>query len=173
MSLKEIFSSVTQFLRREHIDFAVIGAFALYGYGYARTTKDIDFITRLTDKNKIIRFLESVGFETLHQSDSFSNHLHPIGASRVDLMYVDETTADQVFGATIEKLLFNDIPVPVVSAEHLIAMKLFAAHSNPDRLFKELADIREVVSLTNIDKNKIHKYFIKYEMERYFDEITG
>jgi hypothetical protein len=52
-------------------------------------------------------------------------------------------------------------------------MKLFAAHSNPDRLFKELADIREVVGLTNIDKRKIQKYFIKYGMERYFHEITG
>jgi hypothetical protein len=171
LSLKDIFIAVSDFFKRERIDYAVIGAFALYGYGYVRATKDIDFLIRLKDKRKVITFLESIGFETIHASDSFSNHLHPIGTSRVDMMFVDGPTADVILSSTEKRLVLNDISVPVVSAEHLIAMKLFAAHNNPDRLFKELGDIKEIVIRSNIAGSVIKKYFIRYEMEKYFDEI--
>lgn len=163
---------MSDFFKREHIEYAVIGAFALYGYGYVRATKDIDFLIRLKDKRKVITFLESIGFETLHASDSFSNHLHPIGASRVDMMFVDGSTADSIFSSTVEKLVLNDIPVPVVSAEHLIAMKLFAAQNNPDRLFKELGDIKEILNRSPVTGAEIKKYFIKYDMEKYYDDVT-
>jgi hypothetical protein len=126
----------------------------------------------LKDKRKVIAFLESIGFETIHASDSFSNHLHPIGASRVDMMFVDGPTADSVLSSTVEKLVLNDIPVPVVSAEHLIAMKLFAAHNNPDRLFKELGDIKEILNRSPVTGTEKKKYFIKYDLEKYYDEVT-
>jgi hypothetical protein len=58
-----------------------------------------------------------------------------------------------------------------VSAEHLIALKLFAAQNNPDRKLKELSDIREVLHLTKVNKNAIRKYFVKYGQEKYYDEI--
>lgn len=173
MGLKDIFKSVSDFFRREHMDFAVIGAFALYGYGYVRATKDMDFIIRYKDKRKAILFLEGIGFETIHESDSFSNHLHPIGALRVDLMFVESATADAIFSSTEEKLVLDDVPIPVVSAEHLIAMKLFAASNNPDRLFKELGDIKEVFTRSGISPAIVRKYFIRYKMEKYFDDITG
>jgi hypothetical protein len=173
MSLKEAFQSVSEFFIRERLDYAVIGAFALYGHGYVRATQDIDFITRLQYQNKIIRFLVSLGFETLNRSDSFSNHLHPIGATRVDMMYVDGPTADEFFKSTMKMVLFNDITVPIVSAEHLIALKLFAAQNNPDRLFKELSDIKELIVRTKVNSITVKKYFVKFGQEKYYDEIVS
>lgn len=58
MSLREIFSSIADFFWRERVDYAVIAAFTLYGYGYVRATKDMDFIIRLNDRSKAINFLE-------------------------------------------------------------------------------------------------------------------
>jgi hypothetical protein len=155
----------------EQLDYAVIGAFALYGYGYVRATKDIDFITRLQHQNKVIGFLENLGFETLHRSEGFSNHLHPIGAVRVDMMYVDGPTADQLFASTTKQVLFNDVKVPVVAPEHLIALKLFAGRNNPARLFKELSDIKELVARSNVNNAIVKKYFKKYGQEKYYEEI--
>jgi hypothetical protein len=173
MSLKEVFQSVSEYFLRERLDYAVIGAFALYGYGYVRATSDIDFITRLQNQNKIVGFLENLGFETLNRSDGFSNHLHPIGATRVDMMYVDGPTADEFFKSTTKSVLFNDMSVPIVSAEHLIALKLFAAHNNPDRLFKELSDIKELTIRSKTNGITVRKYFIKYGLEKYYHEIFG
>ncbi len=55
---------------------------------------------------------------------------------------------------------------------HLVAMKLFAIQSNPDRKFKDLADIKEILKHTKYNKKKIQNYFVKYGQESYFDEIT-
>jgi predicted nucleotidyltransferase len=173
VSLKEVFKAISGFFKHERLDYAVIGAFALYGYGYVRATRDIDFITRAQHQKKIKQFLESLGFETVHCSDSFSNHQHPIGATRVDIMYVDGMTADEFFSSTEEKLIFNDVVVPVPSAENLIALKLFAAQNNPDRKFKELSDIREVLNRSKVNENTIRKYFVKYGQEEYYDEIVN
>jgi len=164
---------LTEFFKREKFDYALIGAFALHAYGYTRATKDVDFITRLKYQEKIINYLESIGFETLNRSDAFSNHVYPAGSVRFDLLYVEGETANSIFESLAQKLVFKEIQIPVVSPEHLIALKLFAASSDPERKLKELADIKELIRITNIDPKKIKKYFEKYYLMEYYNEITG
>ena len=171
MTIKDQFKILTEFFGQENLDYAVIGAFALYAYGYTRATRDVDFITRIEYQNKIVEYLESLGFETLNRSEGFSNHLHSIGNVRIDLVYLDGETAQIVFNSTEKKLLFEDLELPVVSPEHLVALKLFAIQNDPNRKFKELADIKEIIQLTNIDKDTLQGFFKKFGMEEYHDEI--
>jgi hypothetical protein len=173
MKLQNIFKALSEFFIRENMDYGVVGAFALYAYGYVRATRDIDFITRINYQKKIITFLESLGFETTFRSNAFSNHLHSIGSVRIDIMYVEGITADDIFNSTKNRLILNDIMLPVVSAEHLVAMKLFAIKNNPDRKFKDLSDIKEILSHTTYNKKTIKKYFKKYGQDEYYDEIVG
>jgi hypothetical protein len=172
MTLKNQFKILTEFFKREHFDFAVIGAFALYAYGYTRATRDVDFITRFENQRKIVDFLESLGFETLNCSGGYSNHLHTSDGLRIDLVYVDGQTADLIFKAVQKKFFFGDFDLPVVSPEHLVALKLFAIRNDPDRKYKELADIKEIVRLTIIDKDQVQKFFKKYGLEAYYHEIV-
>lgn len=173
MSLKNIFEALSEFFRRENIEFGIIGAFALYAYGYVRATRDIDFITRTEHKKKIITFLESLGLETTFSSNAFSTHQHPIDSVRVDIMYVEGATADDIFNATQDKLIFKGVKLPVVSVEHLVAMKLFAIRNNPERKFKDLADIKEILSRTTFNREIVKEYFYKYGQEEYYEEIAG
>ena len=55
MSLKEIFTAVSAFFKRNKMDFGIVGAFALCSYGYVRATRDIDFITRIENREKTIK----------------------------------------------------------------------------------------------------------------------
>ena len=173
MTIQEQFKLLTKFFERENLDYAIIGAFAIYAYGYTRATSDIDFITRIEYQKRIIEYLESLGFETLNRSDGFSNHLHPLGSMRIDLVYIGDETADIVFNSTKKKLVLEHFELPVVSPEHLIALKLFAIQNDPGRKFKELADIKEIVHLTDIDMDTIQLFFKKYGLERYYNEIAG
>lgn len=173
MTLKNQFRTLTEFFNRDHLDYAVIGAFALYAYGYTRATRDVDFITRFEYQDKIVRYLESIGFETLNRSEGFSNHLHPIDSIRIDLVYIEGETADIIFGATQKRSFFENHELPVVSPEHLVALKLFAVHNDPDRKHKELADIKEILRITEVDKGRIREYFRKYGLEDYYGEIAG
>ncbi|MBN2286749.1 MAG: nucleotidyltransferase family protein [Tissierellales bacterium] len=173
MGLQETFETVTSFLEENRINYAVIGGFALYGFGYVRATRDIDFVVRLEDQSTLVNFLLSLGFETIQCSFAFSNHVHPIGNLQVDFMYVAGKTADQIFSSVQKRIIFRNKKFPVVSAEHLIAMKLFAASNNPDRLLKDLADVKEILNNAEVDKNTIEKLFKKYKMEKYYGLFIG
>ena len=87
-------------------------------------------------------------------------------------MYIEGATAAKIFSSTENRLILNGLELPVVSAEHLVAMKLFAIQNNPDRKFKDLADIKEILRNTKYNKKRIKEYFVKYGQESYFDEIA-
>jgi len=171
MSYTELIKSIIAFFSKEKMEYAVIGAYALSAYGYVRATRDIDFISRLEHRKKITLYLESLGFETINDTTAFTNHLHPIGATRIDFMYVEGKTADEIFACVEKKNIFNDISVNVSSPQHLIAMKLFASKNNHQRKYKDYADIAELVKLTNIPKDAIRDYFVKYEQEDFLEEL--
>lgn len=85
MNLKGVLTNLVRFFAREKIEFALIGAFALKAYGYVRATQDVDFLVKGEAQEKIILFLETLGYETLYRSKGFSNHLHRLaGLGRID-----------------------------------------------------------------------------------------
>lgn len=114
-----------------------------------------------------------MGFETTLSSNAFSTHQHPIDSVRVDIMYVEDVTAEDIFNATQDKLIFKGVKIPVVSVEHLVAMKLFAIQNNPERKFKDFADIKEILSRTTFNRETVKEYFYKYGQEEYYEEIVG
>ena len=173
MKFKKTFQLLIDFFERERIDYALIGAFALKAYGYTRATQDVDFIVRQKDQKKIIVNLESLGFETLYSSTGYSNHLHPLsGLGRIDFVYVKGDTAESIFKEAVRILLFDNLTVPVVRPEHIVALKVFAMKNDPDRALREMADIKELLRLPEINLQEVQKYFKKYgQMERYYDIV--
>ena len=173
MKFKKTFQLLIDFFERERIDYALIGAFALKAYGYTRATQDVDFIARQKDQKKIIANLESLGFETLYSSTGYSNHVHPLsGLGRIDFVYVKGDTAESIFKEAVRILLFDNLTVPVVRPEHIVALKVFAMKNDPDRALREMADIKELLNLPEINLQEVQKYFKKYgQMERYYDIV--
>jgi hypothetical protein len=173
MKFKKTFQLLIDFFERERIDYALIGAFALKAYGYTRATQDVDFIARQKDQKKIIVNLESLGFETLYSSTGYSNHLHPLsGLGRIDFVYVKGDTSESIFKEAVRILLFDNLTVPVVRPEHIVALKVFEMKNDPDRALREMADIKELLSLPEINLQEVQKYFKKYgQMERYYDIV--
>ena len=91
MNISTVLENLVGFFAKENVDFALIGAFALHAYGYVRATADIDFVVNGEDQERIVRFLESLGYETLHRSKRFSNHLHPVASlGRIETWYTSK-----------------------------------------------------------------------------------
>lgn len=172
MSISEQFNLVTRFFAEKKLDYAIIGAFALQAYGYTRATKDIDFITRYEYQSSIVAYMESLGFETLHRTTGFSNHVHAIETARIDFMYVTGKTADKLLSSLSYRDVFSDLKLPVLKPEHYLALKLFAAQSNPDRKEKDLLDIKQLLRVVKIDKAEVEKQFKKYGQEDALYGIT-
>ncbi len=171
MTIREQFELVTTFFERENIEYALIGAYALHAYGYTRATKDVDFIVAAKHQSQIVAYLGSLGFDAIHRTDGFSNHVHPIDATRIDMVYVDDTTARFIFADSSRRLVLDGLTFPVVGPVHLITLKLFAMQNDPDRRFKELADIKEIIKRTNPDRQVIRELFKKYGQEAYIGDI--
>jgi hypothetical protein len=174
MNLRTVIEDISRFFSREEIVFAVIGAVALKAYGYVRATRDVDFIVRREDQERIIRFLETLGYETLHRSVGFSNHLHPFpGLGRLDFVYVAGETAEIIFSTTRPLFILDDLTLPVVRPEHLIALKIYAMKNDPRRTHREMADIQQLLRLPEIDTDEVRSYFEKYGQLEKFDELAG
>jgi hypothetical protein len=174
MNFKDVLLNLLHFFNTKKISHSLVGAFALKAYGYLRATSDIEFVVRSEDQAKIVAHLESIGYETLHCSAGFSNHLHPLAKlGRIDFIYVRGETAHAILSQSKDALILEGVSVPVAKPEHLVALKLFAARNDPARLYEELADIRHILKLPGLDMEEIRSYFEKYgQMERYY-ELTG
>jgi len=173
MNFRNVFQHLVDFFNREKIDYALIGAFALKAYGYTRATQDIDFFARGEDQDAIIGMLESIGFETMYRSTGYSNHQHPLsGLGRIDFVYAGGATADALFRDTRKLLVIGEMRVPVVSPEHLVALKVFAIKNNPQRALREMADIEYLLKMPDVDAEELKKVFEKYgQMGKYYEII--
>ena len=152
-------------------DWAIIGGFAMQAHGNSRNTIDLDFLVPEEQQPRLVAFLEQSGYETLHLSAGFSNHLHPDDAlGRVDIAYVDRPTARNLFGAAVAKEV-GGARVLVPKPEHLIAMKLHALKSDPGRIDRDTADIVDLLRVPGIDRDEVRSYFKRYAMEEKFEEL--
>jgi hypothetical protein len=152
-------ADVGGFLDREGIPFAVVGALAVHSYGYSRATNDVDLLVGRDAQDRLIAFLESRGFETLHRSEGYSNHLHrKAAAGRLDVVYVDRDTWAKI-SQGLRHAALGEMTVAVPKPEHLVAMKVHAMKNDPARMFKDLADIQFLMTLPGVDRDEVRGYF--------------
>jgi hypothetical protein len=171
VDLAVVIGDVGGFLDREGVPFALVGALALHSYGYSRATNDVDLLVGADAQRSLIAFLEDRGFETLHRSDGYSNHLHPDPAlGRLDVVYVDRATRDKIFaGARRASLGGRTMLVP--GPEHLAAMKVHAMSNDPSRVFQDMADIQFLMKLPGVDREEIRRYFQDAGLMERFHEL--
>lgn len=172
MDFAQVLADIARFLSGEGVRFGLAGAFALQAHGLARATSDLDFVVEAAAQPALLRYLDSLGYERLHVSEGFSNHLHAEPSrGRLDFIYVDDHTADLLFGGGTRVVIFPGLEVPVPRPEHLAAMKVQAMKSDPSRTFKDLADIQFLLGLPGIDAAEIRGYFEKQGLLERFNEL--
>jgi hypothetical protein len=167
-----VLDQVASFFEGLGFRYAIVGAFGLHAYGLVRATGDLDFVVEERARAHLLTFLDSLGYERLHVSEGYSNHVHRFDhLGRLDFIYVDERTADALFRGAKRMPLFRGKEVLVPSPEHLAAMKVLAMKNDPSRTFQELADIQFLLGLPGVDQERIRGYFEKHGMLEMFDEI--
>ena len=163
---------VSTFLEGMGTRFALIGGVALAAYGLARTTLDLDLLVESRGQDDLIAFLEANGFATLHRSTGYSNHLHPDSArGRLDCVYVGGPTGEQLFAACRIARAPGGLELPLPKPEHLAALKVVAMKNDPGRTFQEMADIRFLLRLPQVDRQEIKGYFERHGLRERFDDL--
>jgi hypothetical protein len=167
-----VLSALTEFLEREGISYAVVGAFGLQAYGLGRATMDVDLVAEAGARQRVLEFLESLGYETLHVSTGYSNHVHPLPAmGRVDFVYVGGDTGRLLFGQCGRTLDLGGRRLPVPRPEHLAAMKVQAMKNDPSRTLQDMADVQFLLRLPGVDEEEIRGYFERAGLLERYGEI--
>lgn len=154
----------------DHLDgaearWAVIGGLALAARGAGRLTHDLDIVTVRHAQGGLVAFLESLGYETLHVSEGYSNHAHSDPTfGRIDVVYVDDDTSRKLFTEADEVEIFTGLRARVPRAEHLVAMKVLAASNDPRRRLQEMADILDLMRACEIAPGDVRQYFERNDL---------
>lgn len=141
--------------------FAVVGGHALLAHGVHRATFDLDVLVRQRDQSRLVAALEEIGFETLHRSSGYSNHVHGDSSwGRLDVVYVDEESASRILDqCTWRSVAGRSVLIPSVKV--LSAMKLHAASNDPSRRLMDLADIRALLEQAPSERGGVREVFLQ------------
>jgi hypothetical protein len=168
----EVLRTWSQFFETKGIRYAVVGGLAVHAWGGSRLTRDIDLAVDLRERSRVVGRAESLGYETLHVSEAFSNHLHSDPRyGRIDFMYLSGPTAEQIFAASRVKPIVGDEAAPVASAEHLAMMKGMAMKNFPHRTLFEADDVRLLMSVPGVDRETVRDYYARQGLLELYDAI--
>lgn len=172
MDFGRVLETVAGFLAEKDFRYAVVGGIALAAYGLPRLTLDLDLVVEAHAQGDLIRFLESLGYSTLHQSSGYSNHEHadPTWGS-LDFIYVNEDTSRELFSSCRKLQGPLGLIMPVPRPEHLVAMKVTAMKNDPGRTLQEMTDIRFLLKLPGVDRHQAESYFDRQGLGARLDEI--
>jgi hypothetical protein len=168
-----VLDRLASFLEEHDFPFAVIGGLGLHAYGHSRATFDLDLVTVSEAQRPLVALLGELGYETVHLSSGYSNHSHSDPDwGGVDVAYVDEQTARQLFGAAEDRLKLGRRHYRVPTAEHLIAMKVQAMRNDPSRLLQDLSDVDYLLRLPDTDREAVRAYFEKADMLDWYERLV-
>ena len=174
MDILGVLDVVGQELDKLGVRWAVAGGLALQAYGWSRVTQDIDLVVEATARAGVVARMEELGYETLYASEGFSNHLHSVKSrGRVDCIYVEAPTADQLFADCRRLDWSGGRTMKVPSPEHLVAMKVHAIRNDASRMFRELADIDYLMRLPGVDGERLRDYFRSAGLEDRYDDLVS
>ncbi|HEV8239218.1 MAG TPA: nucleotidyl transferase AbiEii/AbiGii toxin family protein [Thermoanaerobaculia bacterium] len=172
MDFAAVLSAIAADMDRHELRYAVVGGIALAGLGMPRTTIDLDIVTDAEAQAHVVAFLEGLGFETVHRSAAYSNHLHREPAlGRVDVVYVRRDTAEQLFASVQRVPGPGGLDMPVPAAEHLVAMKVLAMKNDPRREPQELVDIRFLLARPDVDREQVREYFLRHGLLKQLHDV--
>ena len=172
MKFTEVLTEFAEFFEREKIPWAIAGGLAVGAWGYQRYTDDIDFVVSGSERERVVAFAESLGYETTHASEGFSNHIHPAAdLGHVDVIYLYDRTETELFAAATERVVLPGLAALVISPEHIAMMKAAAIRDRPARSYGDARDVEYLLTLPTIDREKVRAYFERMGLLTIFDAI--
>lgn len=172
MEFAKVLQLVATHLKSQGNDWAVVGGLALAVHGAGRMTHDVDIATVRSAQDALVQHFESLGYETLHCSEGYSNHAHQDATmGRVNIVYLDDPTAGELFAAACQSEVVPGVVAKVRRVEHLVAMKVLAAKNDPGRRLQEMADIVALLRAANLAAESVPSYFERHHLIDAWEQV--
>ena len=166
----EILRTISFYCEAKGLKFLVTGGHAVNAYGISRQTGDLDLIVKRSDKGAWQILLEKLRYTPFQDDERFSRFKPAELASwPIDLMYLDDQSFDKMLVAA-QEINMGTVNVPVVSAEHLVALKIhtlkyYQAHREPKDYGDLLALLRTAAAkLSEVELRALCEKYASIEL---------
>jgi hypothetical protein len=152
MDFKEVLKFLLAEFPKSDIDFALVGGLAVSIYTKPRMTQDLDLMILSTDLNKAKNILINAGYSITFESGDI-------------VTFVSKSVAKNIE-------LYQGINVKVLIPEDIIGLKVQAYNNQPERYYKDMADIQELIKsddCKNLDE--VEEYFKIFDRHSDFKTI--
>ncbi len=78
MDLEVVIAPIVGLLQRAHIDYAIIGGYAVAAWGDVRATRDIDFLCSVKDLDRLKAALKAAAFGFEHRKGDFDDPISDV-----------------------------------------------------------------------------------------------
>jgi len=175
MNFKGVLEILLKSFRKEKIDCALIGGFAVAASGYPRATRDIDFLIDQKDREKVKQLMISFGYDPVHESPdvvNFSGRLKELG--NVDFLIAHRKYARAMLARAREReILDGQFTAQLVIPEDIIGLKVQSSSNDQRRYHQDMADIEAIIKANrqDLDMELIREYFMLFDREDELEEI--
>jgi hypothetical protein len=148
---------------REGIRLLLAGGWAVCFHGYARFTRDVDWVCSRENERKAGELMARLGLSKF--TDGMASRFVMVkdpSFPPVDLIWVDDETFGKM--AASENRTGRHGDIPVIDFESLLAMKLHALKDDAHRQGRDMLDIRSLLkySPTRISEERLRELCLRF-----------
>ena len=173
MNFEKTLTVLIKEFKKQDINYALIGGFAMGILGVPRNTIDIDFIVSSEGTTKVESLMMSLGYKKVFSSENTAQYVSPFEEfGEVDFLHAFRPISLKMLKkANKSKIFDNKLEIKVLRPEDIIGLKIQAIANNPSRLHKDFSDIEELIKMQKIDWTLIESYFKLFEMRDKFEQL--
>lgn len=177
MDFKKTLTALIGAFKKENINYALIGGFALGILGVPRSTVDLDFLVGCDDLEKLDRIMKSLGYDCIYKTENVSQYVSPLKIfGEVDFLHAfRKISLSMLKNAKEAEVLEGTTKVRVLRAEDIIGLKVQALFNNPARASRDYADIEALMDhhKERLDWKILEEYFFLFEQNTKFLELKS
>ncbi|MDP8263312.1 MAG: nucleotidyltransferase [Candidatus Ancaeobacter aquaticus] len=175
MEFKTVLNILINSFNKEHVEYALVGGFALGILGVHRATVDMDFLVLSDDQAKIDSILKENGYECTYKSDNVSQYTSPLKVfGEVDFIHAFRDISVSMLRRAVEKDIFDkELKIKVLIPEDIIGLKVQALINNEERAVQEYSDIESLMVHYNkqLDWELIEEYFLLFDLKEKYEQL--
>ena len=176
MDFEKVFEILLKEFKKEKIQYALIGGFAMGAHGILRATIDLDFLIDSQDIPKIKKIMSQYNYKCVFETENVSQYVSDLDVfGEIDFIHAFRTASLSMIKRSKELPIFNGkFRIHVVNPEDIIGLKLQALINNPSRENRGYADIEDIMDYfkDNLNWSLIKEYFSLFERKDKYQELA-
>lgn len=177
MNFEKVIELVVGDFKKEKVNYAFMGGFAMGALGVVRATLDLDFLIDRKDTPKVEKIMQKYSYQCVYKTENIAQYVSDLKIfGEIDYLFAFRKTAlSMLENSTETAVLDRKIKVKVLRSEDIIGLKLQALVNDPSREKKEYSDIERILEhfKKKMNWSRVKSYFGLLGREKEYKALRG